>query len=353
MTGWRESAGARILGVFLAASGLFSTAAMARDFTLAASPDNVVEALQKTYLTPFATANGVGATAALWDGNYADLVLNAGLYTPWDVVAARLPVLEEGCARGVLQKLDPKLVGGRERYPDFAVSECGVGAYLESVGLSWDNDKLQGTPSWADFWDVAKYPGKRGLRRAAQMTLEIALLADGVALGDVYATLRTEDGVRRAFRKLDQLRPYIVWWEKPAQATEILGQGKVLMTMAPSAEVQVADREGGHRFGMQWNDSLYRVESFAIVTGSPNGELARKFLAFVGDPAVEARFFAQTGLGPLAKGALEQIPPDQRALVPSNPANLKNALSFDENFWEQNGAVLTARFEAWLAHPAP
>ena len=73
--------------------------------------------------------------------------------------------------------------------------------------------QIPGHPGWADFWDVAKYPGKRGLRRSAETNLEFALLADGVAPGDVYKTLRTSEGVDRAFRKLDQLKPYIVWWQ--------------------------------------------------------------------------------------------------------------------------------------------
>ena len=59
---------------------------------------------------------------------------------------------------------------------------------------------------------MAKYPGKRGLRKGVQGNLEIALMADGVAPGDVYRTLRGSDGVARAFRKLDQLKPYLVFW---------------------------------------------------------------------------------------------------------------------------------------------
>jgi len=43
--------------------------------------------------------------------------------------------------------------------------------------------------SWADFWDIRKFPGKRGLRHSAKYTLEIALLADGRRTKDVYARL--------------------------------------------------------------------------------------------------------------------------------------------------------------------
>ena len=92
--------------------------------------------------------------------------------------------------------------------------------------LAWDRGKFQGTPSWQDFWDIARVPGKRGLQRSPRGTLEIALLADGVAPGDVYRALRGDDGVQRAFRRLDQLLPYIVWWAPGARAGAGVGWGR-------------------------------------------------------------------------------------------------------------------------------
>jgi len=41
--------------------------------------------------------------------------------------------------------------------------------------------------------------GKRALRKGPKTTLEIALMADGVAPKDVYKTLGTNEGVERAF----------------------------------------------------------------------------------------------------------------------------------------------------------
>ena len=78
--------------------------------------------------------------------------------------------------------------------------------------------------------DVAKIPGKRGMRKTAKYTLEIALMADGVAPNDVYKTLATEAGVERAFKKLDQLKPNLVWWEKGSQPPQLLASGEVTMT---------------------------------------------------------------------------------------------------------------------------
>ena len=46
---------------------------------------------------------------------------------------------------------------------------------------------------------------KRGMRRGARMTLEIALMGDGVAPADVYKVLATPQGQQRAFAALDRL----------------------------------------------------------------------------------------------------------------------------------------------------
>ena len=59
----------------------------------------------------------------------------------------------------------------------------------------------------ADFFDRKKFPGRRALSRAApKFNLEMALLADGVAPGDVYKTLDTPEGLDRAFAKLTALQ---------------------------------------------------------------------------------------------------------------------------------------------------
>jgi putative spermidine/putrescine transport system substrate-binding protein len=96
------------------------------------------------------------------------------------------------------------------------------------VAIAYDADKLKTAPSgWADFWDVQKFPGKRGLRKRAEYNLEFALMADGVKAEDVYQVLGTKAGVDRAFAKLSQIKPAIQWWEAGAQPPQWLASGDV------------------------------------------------------------------------------------------------------------------------------
>jgi putative spermidine/putrescine transport system substrate-binding protein len=320
--------------------------AAARDLAVATMPD-VAHAQHDAYFAPFTQAMGLKLQAVDWNGSVAALTVNAAA---WDLVLVDGATLLTGCAAGTLAKLDWTAIGGKDHYQPQAVSDCGAGAYTRHYVLAWDHDKFQGAPSWADFWDVAKFPGKRALRRGARMNLEIALMADGVAPGDVYRTLRTDDGVDRAFRKLEQIKPYLVWYRSAAQAQKMLAAGEILLSTIPADRLAAIDTAAVKRFGAQQTGGLYQVESWAMLKASPNQADALKLLGFMGDPAAQNRFTAASGLGGLAKGLTDGMPPDQFAASPSNPALLTSALQIDEPFWHDNADRLDERFDAWLAH---
>ena len=338
--------------MFLAAVAIFAAGmapAVARDLTVVARGDSLQAALTNAYLHPFTDVTGGRTTAVTWEGGIA--ALRDQLKAPdnaWDLIIANPDEVAAGCAEGIFEKIDWTAIGGKDHYQPWGVSDCGVGATIANTVLAWDKDKFPVTPTWADFWDVAKYPGKRGLRRDVRGALEIALLADGVAPGDIYKTLSTKDGVERAFQKLDQLRPYIVWWQNGAEAAKILGSGDVLMTSAPSGAIATAARLDVRNFGIQFGSSLYTVLSWVIPKGSPNLRASQQFLYFTGMPLIEARMVRNDGrVGP-AKGLNDGLPPELQAISPTTQANLAMALMIDTNFWHDNLAKLGPRFDAWL-----
>jgi putative spermidine/putrescine transport system substrate-binding protein len=154
--------------------------------------------------------------------------------------------------------------------------------------------------------------------------------------------------VERAFRKLDQLKPYLSFWQAAADGPKALGAGDVLMTSADVTEIVAAD-QGQHRnVGLQWNGALLNVEAWAIAKASPNRDAAVKLLSFAGDPKLGAKL-ALVGLGGLVKGSGDNLPPDLAALSPATPANQSAALVIDAQFWRENADKLAPRFEAWMA----
>ena len=334
--------------VFMTAVALLAACPSgARALTVAARGDAVESGIAEAYARPFTAATDISVKMESWDGGLDTLrtrLPEAG----WDLVELDAEELNAGCAEGLFEKLDWTAIGGRDHYTAMGATDCGVGAAVSNLVLAWDRDKLQAPPTWADFWDIAKIPGKRGLGRHVRGALEFALLADGVAPGDVYKVLASNDGVDRAFRKLDQLKPYIVWWQTPAEAAKILGSGDVLMTATPSRVIAEANRAEKRNFGVQFAGSLYEPRSWAIPKGAANLKEAAQFLYFTGSPAVEARLFRSVGAAGLAKGVNDWLTPEQLALSPTFPANAAGAIRVDNGFWHDNLAKLKPRFEAWL-----
>jgi putative spermidine/putrescine transport system substrate-binding protein len=340
----------RTLLTAAAVAALALRPALARDLGVLVN-DQMRDALRETFVAPFSSATGLAAETEGWGGGLDALRERLKAPNPTtDLVQLTSDELQPACDDGLLEKLDFGQIGGKDHYLPQAVADCGVGAVLTAVVLAWDKDKFPATPTWADFWDVAKYPGKRGLFAGVRGNLEIALLADGVAPGDIYKTLAGSDGVDRAFRKLDQLRPYIVWWHNGAEAAHLMVSGDALMTSAPSEAVVAAEHAAHRNFAMQWAGNLPAVQFWGIAKGSANLRPAVQFLYFAGTPAIQARLHARLAVGGTAKGAADFLTPEQLAVSPANPANLAAGLRQDTAFWRDNLDKLRQRFDAWQSH---
>jgi putative spermidine/putrescine transport system substrate-binding protein len=338
----------RVAAPLAAALLLAAAPASARDLSIVSRPGPVLDTQRSVFIAPFTGATGIATHDEGWAGGLDALRAHKDPASGgWDLVLLGGTDLLTACDEGLLEKLDFGAIGGRDHYLPIGVQDCGVGALVVGTVLAWDRDKFPGTPSWADFWDIAKIPGKRGLHKAARENLEFALLADGVAPGDVYRTLRSGEGVDRAFRKLDQLRPYLVWWDGAEEATKLLGTGEVLMTSAPNGRVAISDRDQHRNFGMQWAGAITHVLSWGVMRGSPNARAAQQFLYFSGTPAIEARMLVAVGYPGLAKGSADGVPAE---VVAASPVGQSGVLTTDEGFWRENGDKLNQRFSAWLAH---
>ena len=251
------------------------------------------------YFKPFMQTSGVMMAEESWDGGVGSIraKIQGGCYN-WDVVQVVSVELLLGCEEGLYEPIDWAAVGGKEQFIEAAVNDCGVGTIVWSTVLAYDGDKVTENPpqSWADFWDTDKYPGKRGLRRHPKYTLEFALMADGVPADQVYEALRTPEGVDRAFAKLDEIKDDIIWWEAGAQAPQLLVAGEVVMTNAWNGRISAANKENNRNFKIVWPESIYAVDSWVILRGTPHKDAAPKFIAFASQPEHQRRRQHQDGV---------------------------------------------------------
>lgn len=327
-------------------------AAQARDLTVVSWGGAYQDAQNEVYFEPYKAASGQPLLAESWDGGIGVLRAQVeGGNATWDLVQVESEELALGCDEGVLEEIDWSRVGGEERYLEAAVHPCGVGAIVWSFIQAYDKDKLATAPTgWADFFDTAKIPGKRGLRQGAKGTLEFALIADGVPLDQVYEVLATEEGVARAFAKLDTIKNDVVWWTSGSQPPQLLASGEVVLTSVYNGRIDAANRNDNRNFGVVWPGSLYTIDSWVILKGSPNADAAYEMIEFMGRPENQAKLPEAIAYGVTAKDAGAQIAPDRLKDLPTAPENLEVALRISDDFWLENIDRLTERFNAWAGN---
>lgn len=324
----------------------------ARDLTVVGWGGTTQDAHRKAYLQPFIKKTNIPIVEDTWGGGYGILQSKVQAGIPnWDVVMVEAEELSLGCQDGLFEKLDWSKIGNKDEFIDSAVSDCGAGSYVWSTTLTYDKDRFpENDPqNWADFWDTKKYPGKRTLRKGPKYNLEYALMADGVSANEVYDILSTPEGVDRAFKKLDQIKSDIIWWESGTQPVQLLISGDVAMAAAYSARIDAVNKLEKRNLKIVWNDSIYATDSWVIMKNSPNVENATKLIAFMAAYDQQVRIPEYLAYGIINKKATMDIDPERNKDLPTYPDNIKVSIPLDTDFWTDNLEALTERYNAWLA----
>ena len=324
------------------------------------------EAQTEAHVKPWAAATGNAAVMVDSDNPAPAIkaMVEAGNVTV-DVAAVEYADAIRLCDEGILEPIDAAMLApapdGTPATDDFfpgAVTECGVSTDIWANVYAYDTSKFaaDAAPATAaDFFDLAKFPGKRGLRKGAKAVLEFALMADGVAPADVYATLATPEGVDRAFAKLDTIKADTVWWEAGSQAPQLLADGEVSMTTAYNGRIFGAAIGEGKPFQIVWDGQIYENELYVVPKGAPNKDLAMQFIAFATSTEGLRAQATHISYGPPRKSA--NVDPliykdgktEMGPHLPTNPDNMKNSLLTSSDFWVDHDAELNERFQAWLA----
>jgi len=307
-------------------------------------------AQKKAFYEPF-EKTGTKVVAVEYNGEQAKIkVMVDTKNVTWDVVEVESPDVARGCDEGLFEKLDYAKIGNKADFVPAAVTDCGIGIFVWSTVMAYNGDKLKvGPKTWADFWDVKKFPGKRGMRKGARYNLEFALMADGVKPADVYKTLATKEGADRAFKKLGELKSSIQWWEAGAQPPQFLVAGDVVMTTVYNGRIDAANREGKNLV-IGWTGGIYDLDYWVIPKGDPNKDAALKFIAFASTPAAQAEYAKNIAYGPTNTKALGKLDAKTLSNLPTAPANAKDALQFNLKFWADQGEDLEKRFASWATN---
>jgi putative spermidine/putrescine transport system substrate-binding protein len=311
-----------------------ANAADAPQLTVVSWGGSYQDGQSKSLFQPAAKALGITVKEETYSG-LAELRMRAksGAVT-WDVVCTGSGTGARAGAEGLLEPLDYKVIDVSNFIPD-SWAPYYVGGDAFSTVIAWNTKTYgdKGPQSWADFWDVKKFPGTRSYRNT--VTLEPALIADGVPLDQIYKVLSAPGGIERAIKKLAELKPHIaVWWSSGAQSAQLMVDGAVDMIMGWNGRFDVA-KQSGAKVAYTFNQGMLDYDCYVIPKGAPNKDLAMKFLAEISKPQYQAALTKYITYGPTNKKAYDLgiIPADYATTLPSSPVNIAKQFPIDDDWY--------------------
>ena len=314
-------------------------------------------------LTPYRAETGLEVRMEDYSGGLAQVRAQVDTgRIHWDTVNLEIFDAVRGCDEGLLEPIPPNRLSpgadGSAPADDFApetLTECGAGTVFYSTMYAYHPDAFPGEkPSRIeDFFDLERFPGRRGMRRSPLVNLEMALMADGVPLDRVYAVLDTPEGLERAFAKLDTVRDEVVWWEAGAQPPQMLADREVGLTTAYNGRIFNAQVIEEQPFVIVWDGQVLDVGQIGIVAGTENLEMALDFVAYYTTPEVVSRLTRRISYPPARLSGFPFVSKHITGIemlphLPTAPQNRTRTLMSDWRWWSENLDEMNDRFTAWL-----
>lgn len=342
----------QILRLTTALIALSAAPALAQEVTITTAGGDYGTAIKEAMWAPAAVQLGLTVREETQSDGLAAIRMQvtSGSVTT-DIVHLGSPEGAQAAALGLLEPLDFAVIDGAA-IPEGAKSDYCYPFDSYGTVMAWNTKTYgaNGPASWAEFWDTAKFPGKRALRANAQDLLEIALLSEGVAPADVYPALSAEGGIERAIARLEALKPDVaIWWTSGAQSAQILkdGEADLVVTWNGRAASVVAD---GGAADYTFRQSVIGTDCFGVPKGAPNKDAAMKLIAAMTTPEREAKLTDFIAYGPVNPAAYEGglIGADKLKELATAPGNVETSVFSDAIWWMEHGEEAQVAFDEMM-----
>jgi putative spermidine/putrescine transport system substrate-binding protein len=307
------------------------------------------EAVVKAIIEPFTKATGIevvkvpatlGKLLAMYESGNIEI----------DVVDAGELGMISLSQKGALERINYKgwKLSNADDMDPFIRRDDMVGDIYFSSVLGYNTQSFptgKHPRSWAEFWDLKKFPGPRMLADLASgnIDLEFALLADGVPKDKLYPL-----DIERGFKSLDRVRPAIrKFWDTGALSAQMLADKEVVLGSIWNGRLQtIADK--GAPLAIEWNEASLQSQYWGVLKGAKNTESGQRFIDFACQPQQQADLAKLIPYGPTNRQAFKSIPADVAARLPSSPEHKTRAFLQNGKWWADNRAKVSERWSQWL-----
>jgi putative spermidine/putrescine transport system substrate-binding protein len=317
--------------------------AAAKSIVIGTSGGAIEAAFDAGFYKPFTAKTGIEIVKSV--NTYAKLkAMVEANAVEWDVVQIDSTAAANFAQQKLLETLDYGVINKADLIPG-AARDAYVQLDVVASCIAW-NTKLvkpeQVPHTWAEFWDLKRFSGQRGLWKQPYETMELALIADGVPMDKLYPL-----DIERAFKSLDRIKSSIFWWTTGAQSAQVLIDGDVSASLAWNGRVY-DPKKSGAPIDFHFNQAVFVSDSFVVPRGTKNKKEAMDFIAFALSPQPQADFSKAIPYGPTSKNALPLLDKDRLAILPSSNENLKGGTFQNFDWWAENGVKTSEKFNSWL-----
>ena len=344
-----------IKATFLGLISLAFVSAAFADITFVSWGGAYTASQQKAYVDTW--DKGSGVTVENYNGGLGEIKaqVEAGNVT-WDVVDVLPDQAITGCDEGLFATVDQSsFIDDLVVAP---ISECVVPQIFWAYTAFYSKSAFPGKKpkNIKDFFNVKKFPGKRGIHTWANALIEMALVADGVKASKVYDVMSTPEGIDRAFATLDTIKDHVVFWSAGSKPLELVSSGEVVMSLAYNGRIGAAILSEGKNFEYIWDAQVLEQEYLVVIKGSKNVAEAKEFVAHASSAeslALQAKYIPYGPMRPSSIGIIKKGEPYFHTGVnimphmPTRPKVLKRSIIADPFWWADNGAEVHERFGAW------
>lgn len=276
-----------------------------------------------------------------------------------DVAGYGASDLAAAAHKGLFEKIDYSIYKREEL--DGIVEQTrdsyGVGMTIYSYVMAYNTEKYPAhkprPATWSEFWDVSKYPGIRSLvsgQYGSEGAWEEALIADGVPPGAIYPM-----DIDRVFVSLNKIKPHIrKWWGTGSEIQQMMGDKAVDLVQSYDGRANALIDQGAP-IEINWNQSKWTWDVWAIPKGSPNAANAQRFIEFATRADRQAAFAQLYPSGPTNANAYKLMPDKLGRKLASHPEHLAKGIPINAKWYAEVGSDglsnierLIQRWNEWI-----